>query len=63
MICNRCSNELGVDCFHSDGRGGKRKTCKTCILTQCKSYRDNNKEKIKSKDINYAKRNTFTVFG
>ena len=57
MICSRCSNELSIDCFHSDGRGGRRKICKTCTLSRCKSYRENNKEKIKGKDAKYRKDN------
>lgn len=57
IVCNKCGKSLDSTSFHSNGRGGLRKTCKICVNNQCKEYRESNHDKVKLKNEKYRKNN------
>lgn len=58
MICKECRKNLDENSFHSDGRGGKRTKCKSCVNRKCAEYRIKNLDKVRLKDKRYREANT-----
>jgi hypothetical protein len=58
-ICSKCKVEKDISNFYSDKRksDGLYSQCKECFLEKNNSYKQNNKEKIKSKRKDYYQSN------
>jgi len=61
-ICSKCEIEKDISNFYQDKRksDGLYSQCKECFLTKNNLYKQNNKEKIKSKRKDYYQSNKLT---
>lgn len=55
--CNRCKELLGPTCFSSNGQGGRRTTCRSCVADYNKVYREKNKDDIAVQRKQYRREN------